>query len=140
MKSWVVPYLGLPFQEKGRTREGVDCYGLVRLIYAEQRGIELPSYTESYATVTDHREITALLRQEVATQWGEIPLSKAATYDGLIIRLLGQPTHFGMVLDPPWFIHALKRERQDTGRTWVERWDSLEWKHRVIAAVRWQGA
>ncbi len=140
MKSWVEPYLALPFVDRGRSRNGVDCYGLVRLIYQEQRGIELPSYTESYATTADHQEITALLKQEVATQWREIALTEVATWDGLIFRILGQPTHFGMVLDPPWFIHALKRDRQDAGRTWVERWDSLEWKHRLIAAVRWQGA
>lgn len=140
MKGWITSYLGIPFQDHGRTREGVDCYGLVRLIYEERRGITLPSYTEAYATTHDCVEITALLKNEVGSRWKEIPLSEAAMYDGLVFRLLGQPTHFGMVLEPPMFIHALKRERQTTGRTWIERWDSLEWRHRLIAAVRWQDA
>lgn len=140
MKSWASSYLSIPFVEKGRTRTGVDCYGLVRLIYQEQRGIVLPSYVEDYATTTDYREITALLRNEVVTQWKEVEMADVQTYDGLIFRLLGQPTHFGMVLDPPWFIHALKRDRQDVGRTWIERWDALEWRRRLIATVRWQDA
>lgn len=139
MKSWVEQYLAIPFKERGRTREGVDCYGLVRLIYQERRGIELPSYDENYATVTDHKEITALLKGEVASNWGEIPISEATTYDGMIFRLAGQPTHFGMVLDPPWFIHAVKRPGQDQGKSFVERWDSMWWQNRFIAAVRWRG-
>jgi cell wall-associated NlpC family hydrolase len=140
MKSWVTRYLNIPFKERGRTRAGVDCYGLVRLIYQEQRHIELPSYTEHYATTADYEEITALVRGEAGSKWHEILLAHATTYDGLIFRLVGQPTHFGLVLDPPWFIHAIKRDRQTVGRTWMERWDTTEWRHRLVAAVRWQGA
>lgn len=140
MKSWVASYLNLPFKDQGRTREGVDCYGLVRLIYQEQLRIELPSYTEHYATTADHEEIRALVQGEAGATWREIPLLSAQAYDGLIFRILGHPTHFGLVLDPPWFIHAIKRDRQEIGRTWMERWDTAEWKHRLIAAVRWQGA
>lgn len=140
MKAWVQEYLNLPFQDRGRTREGVDCYGLVRLIYQERLKIELPSYTEAYATTADHEEIKALVRGEAGSRWRQIELAEAVTYDGLIFRILGQPTHFGMVLDPPWFIHAVKRDRQAVGRTWLERWDAHDWRHRLVAAVRWQGA
>lgn len=139
MTAWASRYLDIPFLDKGRTRSGVDCYGLIRLIYEEQRQITLPSYTEQYATTTDYEEITALLKGEVASRWAEIDASTVATYDGLVFSILGQPIHFGMVLDPPWFIHAIKRERQAVGRTKVERWDTMEWRHRLIAAVRWQG-
>lgn len=135
---WVASYLQVPFRDKGRTRDGVDCYGLVRLIYHEQRRIELPSYTEAYATSADQKEITALLSNELGSQWREIPWQEAGLFDGLVLRIAGQPTHFGMVLDPPWFIHAIKRIGQQTGKTWIERWDSLAWQRRLLAAVRWQ--
>lgn len=139
MPEWAASYLSIPFAEHGRTRLGVDCYGLVRLIYQEQRGIELPSYVEQYATTNDADEITALLRNELTGGWREIRLAEVRLFDGLILRLKSHPTHFAMVLDPPWFIHAATRVHA-AGKTWIERWDSMMWRHRVIAAARWQGA
>lgn len=136
--AWTAQYLTIPFLEKGRTRAGVDCYGLVRLIYAEQRHIALPSYSEGYETVQDKREILALLAGAVATVWKEIPVTEAREYDSLIFRVLGQPTHFGVALDPPWFLHAIKDCSAKSGKVCLDRWDSLLWKCRVGGVLRCQ--
>lgn len=47
-EGWAGDYVGLPFLDGGRSRAdgGLDCWGLVRLVYAEQCGLELPSYGE----------------------------------------------------------------------------------------------
>ena len=34
-------YVGLPWRIGGRDRRGLDCFGLVRLVLAEQAGIIL---------------------------------------------------------------------------------------------------
>ncbi len=136
--SWAAEYLNIPFVPKGRTRAGVDCYGLVRLIYAEQLGIELPSYTEDYATIHDTIEIEALLRGETATRWKEIPLVSATMFDGLIFRIVGHPKHFGLITSAPQFIHAMRNEDQITGRVTTNRFDSILWRHRLVTAVRYQ--
>lgn len=45
MSCDVETYVGLPYKHLGRTREeGVDCYGLVRLVLQENCGITLPDY------------------------------------------------------------------------------------------------
>lgn len=134
--QWVTSYVGIPFCAKGRTREGLDCYGLVRLIYEEQRGIKLPSYSESAPSPEEHEEITACLRQEVVSHWQEIDVKKATLFDGVVFKIGGHPTHFGMVLEPPWFIHALFTVR-NTGRVCMERWDRIMWERRVLAVLRW---
>lgn len=136
--TWATRYLTIPFCEKGRDEAGVDCYGLVRLIYQRERGITLPSYTEDYTTTDDVREIRRLLAGEVGTQWQEISLATVALFDGLVFRIMGQPIHFGMVLEAPWFIHAAKVDKRQTGKVWIERWDSIVWEKRLIGAVRWQ--
>ncbi len=136
--AWTEQYLAIPFLEKGRTAHGVDCYGLARLIYQQERGIELPSYTEAYATVQDSKEIRALLRNELASHWHEIDIHDAKEFDGVIFRIMGQPTHFGLVLTAPWFIHALKDRSATTGKVRIERWDSMWWTNRLLGAVRWQ--
>lgn len=132
--AWVTSYLQLPFLEKGRTRAGLDCYGLVRLILAEQQGITLPSYAEDYATTTDAEAIAGLVRGEVAAAWREVPVREAQLFDVAILRMAGQPMHVGLVLDPPYFLHTMRG-------AWscLERWDALTWTKRLQGVVRWQG-
>ena len=58
-------YIGLPYQENGRTETGTDCWGLARLYYKNELDIELPSYDELYdgsldASVIDLVQIQAI--------------------------------------------------------------------------------
>jgi cell wall-associated NlpC family hydrolase len=46
VSAWWAGYVGLPFRYDGRTRDGLDCWGLVRLAFTERAGIGLPSYGE----------------------------------------------------------------------------------------------
>ena len=46
LMHWSAGYVGLPFVPMGRSRDGVNCWGLVALVYRERLGIELPSYGE----------------------------------------------------------------------------------------------
>lgn len=132
--SWSAHYLNIPFVERGRSRYGVDCYGLVRMVYQEQRGIELPDYTEGYTTTTDTEEIEALCRNEVSSRWQEIPLAQVRTFDGIMFRIMGHQSHFALVLAAPYFLHSMQG-------IWskIERYDSAAWQKRIVAAVRYVG-
>ena len=45
----VAKYVGIRYQSRGRSFDGCDCYGLVRLFYQAELGIELPEYHYSDA-------------------------------------------------------------------------------------------
>jgi hypothetical protein len=42
--AWTGNYIGIPYVSRGDTRAGCHCYGLVRLLYREQLGIDLPEF------------------------------------------------------------------------------------------------
>lgn len=42
--NWAVKYVGLPYLLGGRTEVGLDCWGLVRLVYQNQLGVTLPDF------------------------------------------------------------------------------------------------
>lgn len=44
---WSAKYVGIPYLDNGRSSlKGLDCWGLIRLVFLDERNIELPSYGE----------------------------------------------------------------------------------------------
>ena len=43
---WTARYINIPYINKGREFSGADCWGLVRLVYKNELGIDLPTYGE----------------------------------------------------------------------------------------------
>jgi len=42
MPHWVAKYIGLPYEEGARGPLAWDCWGIIQLIYTNERGIQLP--------------------------------------------------------------------------------------------------
>lgn len=131
---WSTEYIGLPWKAGGRTRDGLDCYGLAHLVYRERLGIELPSYDDAYVTAEEWIEIDALIAGGLAHgQWKEITLKDAHEYDGLIFRRGALATHVGIVVAPGLMLHAT------AGRaSAVERFANGQWKPALSAVLRYE--
>ena len=43
---WASKYVGLRFKDGGREFDGIDCWGLIRLVLMNEKGISVPSYGE----------------------------------------------------------------------------------------------
>jgi len=121
-------YIGLPYESNGRTRSGVDCWGLVRLFYAEQLDIELPDYSELYSGAWDPQlsEVINLHK----SGWTET--SDAQPGDVCLFNIYGEPAHVGVYVGARRFLHA--REGRDSV---VESLDSPQWSRRFGGFYRY---
>lgn len=88
-------YVGIPWLERGRDRAGIDCWGLMRLVYAERLGVDLPSFSAEYTTVADGEAIRGLVNGNM-DPWREIAAGDERPGDGLLMAVAGRP-HIGVV-------------------------------------------
>lgn len=132
-QSWVSELIGIPFEEHGRSLDGCDCWGVVRLGLERGFGLIVPDYTEDYVTTTDREEIAALMNRE-ALGWEELCASEAQAGDVVLFRIQGQVCHAGLVIAPPVFLHGQKGIGAG-----LERWDSPIWARRLWSVLRHPG-
>lgn len=59
-------FIGIPFADGEQSFDGANCYGLVRLFYREQLGIEIPEL----AVHSDHSNVVwATYLKEISENW-----------------------------------------------------------------------
>jgi len=51
--AWINDYIGIPYVFGGRDWHGLDCYGLVKLIYQEEYGITLRDWATDQMELKD---------------------------------------------------------------------------------------
>lgn len=124
-------YIGIPYAARGRTREaGLDCWGLVCLVYREQFGIELPQGEPGYDP-SDDAEVAGLFAGPARDDWA--PVDAPQPGDVVLLRILGYERHVGVVCEAGAMLHAPE------GRAVViERLDGGAWRHRVAGFWRHQ--
>lgn len=127
---WWNKYINTPFVEKGRDASGVDCWGLVKIIYQKERNIILPDYTEYYQTTQDRDILAKTIREERSTKW--LDVNEPKMFDVIILKMGGVPMHVGIVTKPNFMIHSAR----GIGTT-HESFANIKWKHKVIGFSRY---
>ncbi len=122
----VAKYIGMPFKPLGRDAKGCDCWGLTRLIYKEEFGIELPSL--QYAEKFDPVELHDIMLDE-SSHW--IPIEKGLEKPGDVLVLRSINTHVGVVVDRQWMIHI-----QSTTCACLDKFKRVAWKKRIMGIYR----
>lgn len=99
-------YMALPFKNKGRTMEGVDCWGLCLLVYKNEYGTELPSMEELYTKSNNGKEVSAVVgfgKDHIEYIQKEMP-----EYGDLVIfNMKGNPCHVGIYIGFNRVLHIL---------------------------------
>ena len=130
MIKWT-KYIGIPYKHLGRSRDGVDCYGLVILIFEEEYGIKLSPFEYSMDW-QEHPEEDPINKYRGEDVWKEISLSNAKEGDVLLFRVGNCPVvnHIGIYMREGYFLHT------HVGTPVVAaRLDNL-WKDKLVQVVR----
>ena len=127
---WTNRYVGIAFKHDGRSIDGCDCWGLVRIVYHQELGIELPEYA---GTLTDN-SIGALRRavkavDKESAKWIRVQEPKA--FDVTVLRLRSLNCHVGVVIDHKHMLHI-----EEGINASIESYQSLMWRNRIACYFR----
>lgn len=136
---WTEKYIGLPYRDLGRDRQGADCWGLAIIVYGGELGIALPSYVGGYQSTDERREIADLIAGAQATgPWSRIE-AVARPFDIALFRRGPFDSHIGIVVSPGLMIHlpddSAKIEHYNTGR-WRPRLRAIYRHSELLSKVR----
>lgn len=125
-------FVGLPYLDKGRSVEGVDCYGLLCLVYHQTLDIELASHVDRSVTSADRKAIAALIADEL-DGWVAIAEGHERAFDAVLIRVGRDVMHVGMVVCPGKLLHV---ESGETSR--IEPYRTGKLRHRLAGFYRYR--
>lgn len=126
-------YVGIPYADRGRTARGADCWGLVRLVYREQFGIELPSLDGRYASPTDSAGIAGAASDIMRCDWTLIELPEPG--DVALMTIAGRPFHVAIVIPGNKFLHNPSAPQGAV----IESLSDPRWRRRVEGFYRHAG-
>ena len=129
-EHWSDRFVGLPYLDLGRDRDGCDCWGLACIIYREELSISLPDYL-GYANTDERAEIAALVSGATTSPlW--VPVNgQAMAFDIALFRRGRLTSHVGIVISHGLMIHMAEAEMAR-----VEHYTSGHFAPRLVGHYR----
>ncbi|MGY3366193.1 putative lipoprotein NlpC [Bradyrhizobium sp. GM2.4] len=132
MIAWMRNYVGLPKLHAGRSRDGVDCYGIVWLVYREVLNIELPSFAGEAMDVPEREDIAALIARGRSTApWRFVENGCEREFDMAVFRRGKLESHVGLVVSPGRMLHIV-----DVGESHIGSYADGPWRSRIVGFHR----
>jgi cell wall-associated NlpC family hydrolase len=132
---WAEKYIGLPYKSLGRSLRGVDCYGLVYLVYKHELNIDLPKIDIGYQNGLNSEEVAPVFEKGINSFLSDYTFKKVndfKSFDLLLYRRSGYISHIAICLNDKQFLHA------DLGsRSCIENINHKYWVHRLVGVYRY---
>lgn len=128
MSAWASRYVGLPFVDGGRDGDGADCWGLARLVYAQELAIELEDRRGDYRAA-DGATVEAVIQAGIGPQ-GWIRVDRPNPFDMILMRQGRHASHVGVAIDQRMMLHAAH------DGAIIEPYTGAIWSRRILAFYR----
>lgn len=124
----------IPYKYQGRDFDGVDCWGLVYLIYKNEFNILLPTYVDP--SMDDCIQNSAYLIKGAlpTSKWRKIPECQAGKGDVILITIGNYEAHIGVVIPKSRMLHTFKGSN-----TCLEHYDTYKWRRRISGFYTYEG-
>lgn len=99
-------YIGVPYKDCGRSREGCDCYGLVWLVWKEQKGILLPSYDNNYLHVDNPDDLQMTLDAHIS-EWDQV--EQPEPFSLALFNYYNGQLHCGLMVSAHQMLHIARK-------------------------------
>ena len=119
--TWIRDYLDIPWAERGESRDGASCYGLIRLVHRERLGIALPDLDSFDEGLRGDR----WSRVDAPSAIGDIAVFSPGTDN----------FHVAMAVSDTRMLHVV---RESQAR--VEEFGRAAWKRRLDGWYSFRGA
>jgi len=126
-------YLQIPFVDKGRTFQGADCYGLVKLYFKNELNINIP---ETNITAEQPNRIMINYLNEISKNWEEIQHPETNCVIALAMHE-NHPklvTHFAVMINDKKVLHTLRKINAH-----IVDVDNIQIKPFIKGYFRWKG-
>lgn len=121
--------IGVPYESRGRSELGADCWGIIMLASEHIYGQRVPDYSE-YRDSTDKHQTEPLF--EARHNWQQVPFEAILPGDVIVLRIMGHSSHAGIYVGDGKMLHTLG------GRdSCIERLASSSWQNRIEGIYRW---
>lgn len=119
--GWMDKYVGLPWKIGGRDFPALDCWGLVRLVLARERGILLPSWAEEEGALSPRREERSRALMRHAHEFDPVPRGEERMFDIATLFRDGALWHVGIWVGPECVVLHTEDEQGSLGADWTRR-------------------
>lgn len=120
--------LDVPFEEKGRSYDGWDCWGLIYVAYRDIYNIDLPLYTGEYQSTRRREELQNLISMEKTTTWELHDPHEPG--DVAVVKMMGRACHTGLMLSDWNMLHV-----QDKVAAIIEPINCPPWRDKAYDKV-----
>lgn len=137
--NWANEFIGLTFKDRGRGSSGVDCYGLIILVFENVKRLILRDY--DYESCKDSLSISQLLSNDTDWPFLEVVRAGNANFEGMLCKLkefdvivfkrAGLEQHLGIVVNKTHMLHI-----SEGCNSRLENYRCGYWKPKIVAVYR----